>query len=54
MRKTLTVAALVAGVAAAMLPIAPASANCDPVILLATGKCTNLCVILTPDRPCPR
>lgn len=54
MRARLVAGLLVAGTAFAVLPAAPASANCDPVLMAAGFGCTNLCVILTPDRPCPR
>lgn len=53
MRKSLSIAALVAGVAAGVLPVSSASANCDPVLLKVTGRCTNLCRIVNPSGPCP-
>jgi hypothetical protein len=52
MRKALSVAALVVGVCAGVLPVTSASAYCDRVLYAATGDCTNLCKILTPTRPC--
>lgn len=54
MTRRLAAAALVAGTAFAVLPATPASAHCDPVLQAAGFGCTNWCVILTPDRPCPR
>ncbi len=53
MRKTLAAAALVAGMAATVLPAAPASAYCDPVFLRLFDTCTNLCQIVNPSGPCP-
>ena len=52
MRGRLAAAALVAGTALAVLPAAPASAYCDPVLYAVTGGCTNVCKILTPQKPC--
>ena len=53
MRKALTAAVLVAGLAAAVLPAAPASAYCDPLLWKLLGRCTNLCEIVNPGGPCP-
>lgn len=52
MIRRLAAAALLAGTAFAVLPAAPASAYCDPVLSAVKGECTNLCKLLTPDRPC--
>lgn len=54
MRKVLSVAALVAGLGAGVLPVQSASAYCDPVLYEVTGSCTNVCKILFPGRPCPQ
>jgi hypothetical protein len=43
-RTKLAFVALGVGVAAALLPLAPASANCDPDTGLGDGSCTNGCV----------
>ncbi len=53
MRKTLSVAALVAGLAAGILPVQSASAYCDPVLMALTDRCTNACKIVNPGGPCP-
>ena len=53
MRRTLSVAALAVGLAAAVLPVASANAYCDPVLLALTGRCTNACKIVNPGGPCP-
>lgn len=52
MRAPLAVLALAAGTAFAAVPAAPASAYCEPVIYAVTGGCTNLCKVLTPQKPC--
>ena len=52
MRKTLSVALLVTGLAAAVLPVSSASAYCDPLLLRLTGRCTNACEIVNPGGPC--
>lgn len=54
MRARTVAAALLAGTALAVVPAAPASAHCDPVLSTVHGRCTNACAELTPDRPCPR
>lgn len=54
MRKVLSVAALVAGLGAGVLPVQSASAYCDPVYYALTGTCTNTCKVLFPGRPCPQ
>lgn len=54
MRARILAAALLSGTALAVVPATPAAANCDPVLSLALGRCTNACAELTPDRPCPR
>lgn len=41
----LRLTALAFAVAASVLPVAPASAYCDPVLYELTGRCTNGCVI---------
>ncbi|HEU0130041.1 MAG TPA: hypothetical protein VFQ85_03500 [Mycobacteriales bacterium] len=45
MRSKLALAGLVAGLAAALAPIAPASAQCDPQVfdLEGSGGCANGC-----------
>lgn len=53
MRGRLVAAALVAGAAFAAMPAAPAAAYCDAVLYRVLGRCTNLCEIVTPGRPCP-
>ena len=46
MRKTLT-AALIAAAALTALPAAPASADCNVVLLIVTGQCANACTIVS-------
>lgn len=45
MRKTLSVAALVAGLGAGVLPVQSASAYCDPLFEALTGRCSNECTV---------
>lgn len=49
MRSKLALAGVVAGVAAALAPVAPASAQCDPQIVVigdggGSGGCSNGCM----------
>ena len=44
MRSKLVLAGLAVGVAASFLPIAPASAQCDPVLVGDGGGCSNGCM----------
>lgn len=68
MRKPLAVLALALGACAAVLPAAPAAADCNVAIYLATGRCENACTlaaaayeearaatgnVLPPFGPCP-
>jgi hypothetical protein len=43
MRSTLALAGLAVGVATALAPLAPASAQCDPQILAEGSGCSNGC-----------
>ena len=52
-RARLAAGLLVAGTAFALLPAAPASAYCDPVLMRLGFGCTNLCEIVNPGGPCP-